>query len=384
MRSTEIDRVRRLAAGSLATALARPMLRRTLIGAGIAAAFTPFAPVVGRSEQAALYASSAQLEDGRYAVVFAAPTGEVVRTAIAPARGHCAAVDPSGRWCVTFARRPGTFALAMDRTGATADLVFATPEGRHFEGHGAFSPAGALLYAAENAYDEGTAVVGVYDATDGFRRIGELPGYGLGTHELILAPDGRHLILAHGGILTHPDYPRAELNLGEMEPSLVLLDRDTGDLVEKVAPPQDLRALSLRHLAVDGRGTTWIGCQWNGDDREPAPLIAVRSADGELVFLDIAVDDTVALDHYIGSVAVDRDRGLVAVTSPRGGMALIFDAQSRRIVDRRPLADGCGVAAAPEAGFVLTSGGGDVVEHLPDGERVHHTDIAWDNHLRRL
>lgn len=365
--------------------LRQPLVRRSLIKAGVvAAAFAPLAPVVGHAGEAPLYASAARLADGRYAVVFAEPDGEVVRTAIAPARGHCAAVDPSGRWCVTFARRPGTFALAMDRTGATADLVFASPEGRHFEGHGAFSPAGALLYAAENAYDDGTAVVGVYDATDGFKRIGELPGHGVGTHELILSPDGRHLILAHGGILTHPDYPRAELNLGEMEPSLVLVDRETGDLAAKVEPPAELRALSMRHLAVDASGTTWIGCQWNGDDREPAPLVAVRDADGEMVFLDLAVDDTVALDHYIGSVAVDIRSGLVAVTSPRGGIALIFDARSRKLVDRRRLADGCGVAAAPEAGFLLTSGQGEMIEHLASGERVHRTDIAWDNHLRRL
>jgi hypothetical protein len=359
--------------------------RRTLIGA---LAGLPFAPLraLARADAggAPLYASSCLVGDGRFAVVFAEETGRVVRTAALPARGHCAAVDPSGRWCVTFARRPGTFALAMDRAGGVPDVVFATPEGRHFEGHGAFSPQGALLYAAENAYDDGCAVVGVYDATDGFRRIGELPGHGLGTHELILAPDGRHLAIANGGILTHPDYPRAELNLDAMEPSLVLVDRETGDLLEKREPPADLRSLSLRHLAVDAAGRTWIGCQWNGDDSAAVPMVGVHAPGGEIELVTLPDDALAALDHYIGSVAIDRAGRRIAVTSPRGGIALIIDAETRRLVDRRPLGDGSGVAAAEPDGFVLTSGGGSVVVRGDSGETVHETSIAWDNHLRRL
>lgn len=356
--------------------------RRTLIGAFAALPFLSMRAVAGAA--APLYASSCRLADGRFAVVFSDPAGAVTRTSILPARGHCAAVDPSGRWCVTFARRPGTFALAMDRTDASPDAVFATPEGRHFEGHGAFSPEGGLLYAAENAYDDGVAVVGVYDATDGFRRIGELPGHGLGTHELILAPDGRHLMIANGGILTHPDYPRAALNLAEMEPSLVLVDRETGDLVEKLQPPAELRALSLRHVAVDANGRSWIGCQWNGDDSAAVPLVAVRSADGRLDFPALPDDATAALDQYIGAVAVDRSGRYVAVTSPRGGLALIIDAESGHLVERRLLADGSGVAPADPDGFVLTSGEGAIVVHGRDGDVVHETAIAWDNHLRHL
>lgn len=359
--------------------------RRTLIAALAGAAFAPLrATAATAADGSPLYASACRLADGRFAAVFAHADGRVVRTAVLPARGHCAAVDPSGRWSVTFARRPGTFALAMDRTGGAPDVVFATPAGRHFEGHGAFAPAGGLLYAAENAYDDGVAVIGVYDATDGFRRIGELPGHGLGTHELILAPDGRHLIVANGGILSHPDYPRASLNLDAMEPSLVLVDRETGDLVETLAPPEDLRSLSFRHLAVDGEGRTWIGFQWNGDDAAVVPLMAMRTPDGRLSFLELPEETFRAFDHYVGSVAADRDGRLLAFTSPPGGIAVIVDSQTGRPVGERRLPDGSGVAAAVPDGFVLTSGQGTVVERHGDGELVHATDIAWDNHLRRL
>lgn len=357
--------------------------RRTLIAALAALPFAPLSALAADAE-GPRYASSAIFADGSYAVVFADEAGRVFRSARLPARGHCAAVDPAGRWCVTFARRPGTFALGMDRAGQVPDVVFATPAERHFEGHGAFSPDGRLLYAAENAYEEGAAVVGVYDPAAGFRRIGELPAHGVGTHELILAPDGRHLIVANGGILTHPDYPRASLNLDAMEPSLVLVDRETGDLAESLAPPETLRQLSFRHLAVDGSGRTWIGFQWNGDDAAAVPMVAMHAPGGPLTFVDLPDDARSALSHYVGSVAADRGGRRIAVTSPVGGIALVIDTESGRLVDRRPLADGCGVAAADPDGFVLTSGGGAVVVHAAAGETVHQTTVGWDNHLRRL
>ena len=88
--------------------------------------------------------------------------------------------------------------------------------GRHFFGHGAFSPDGRLLYATENDFDNARAVVGVYDVGSGFARIGEFGTQGVGAHELLLSPDGELLVVANGGIETHPDYGRAELNLDTM------------------------------------------------------------------------------------------------------------------------------------------------------------------------
>ena len=36
-------------------------------------------------------------------------------------------------------------------------------EGRHFFGHGVFSPDGKLLYATENDFEAARGVIGVYD-----------------------------------------------------------------------------------------------------------------------------------------------------------------------------------------------------------------------------
>lgn len=373
MRSTATDRA--------PAGLHRRALLASAGALALSAALTPLA----RAEGGALYASACRMGDGRFAVALLDEAGRLVRTAEIPARGHCAAVDPTGRFVVLFARRPGTFAIVLDRGGAAPDLVIEAAEGRHFEGHGQFSRDGRLLYAAENAYDEGAGVVGVYDVAARFRRIGELPSHGVGTHEILFAPDGKTLVVANGGILTHPDYPRAPLNLSDMQPSLARVDAETGDLLETVAPPAALQSLSPRHLAIDARGRAWLGCQWEGADEAAAPLVAVHAPGEDLRLVALPDEARLALRHYVGSLAIADDGRRLAVSGPRGGVVLVVDTETEAVIDRRPLHDGCGAAPATGGGFVLTSGDGDVVVRRGGGDAgLGHADVAWDNHLRRL
>ncbi|MQT13846.1 DUF1513 domain-containing protein [Rhizobiales bacterium Sp-1] len=366
MRSMEIDR------------------RAFLVAAAGAVAVLPSLGRIARAADAEpLYASCCKTPDGQFAVVILDAAGTVRRTELLAGRGHSLAMDRQGRWCVAFARRPGTFALAVDRASGTAVHAFETPSDRHFEGHGAFSPDGRLLYATENAFDDGVAVVGVYDATGGFRRIGELPGHGIGSHELLLAPDGRSLVVANGGIATHPDYPRAKLDLDAMEPSIAWIDRDTGDLVERVDPPAALKELSLRHMAVDAAGQAWIGCQWQGDQANPVPLLAVYRRGEPLAFVDLPDEARIGLQQYVGSVAADVTGRRIVIASPVGGTVLTFDAASRRLLAKEDLVDGCG-AAPFEAGFLLTSGRGTLLREGGHGSERIETPYSWDNHIRSI
>ncbi len=165
--------------------------------------------------------------DGRYGVGVLTEQGRLVHALDLPERGHDITFDPVSRRSVVFARQPGTFAVVFDHTGEAEPVTIATVEGRHFYGHGVFSPDGALLYATENDFDNAAGVIGVYDATDGFRRIGEFATHGVGPHELLLCPDGKTLAIANGGIETHPDFGRAKLNIATMQPSLVFVDGAT-------------------------------------------------------------------------------------------------------------------------------------------------------------
>ena len=223
-------------------------------GIGFAAALAPRG-LAAAAETEAVFATAFQRRDGSYGAAILTEQGKLVHSVVLPERGHDVAFDAVTRRSVIFARQPGTFALVFDPQGKHAPLTIDSIEGRHFYGHGVFSPDGGLLYATENDFDNAAGMVGVYDARDDFRRVGEFPTYGVGPHELILLGDGRTLAVANGGIETHPDFGRAKLNISSMKPSFVFIDRLTGNLLEKHELPSELHKLSIRHMDIDGNGT---------------------------------------------------------------------------------------------------------------------------------
>src|SRR3546814_8763815 len=114
-----------------------------------------------------------------------------------------------------------------------------------------------LLRSTETDYKTGCGVLGIYDAGAGCadRRMGEFSTYGVGPHEVVLMPDGRTLCVANGGILTHPDYGKLQLNANNMQPSLAYIDMHSGTLQEQVFLDAALNRLSIRHLVAIGRAS---------------------------------------------------------------------------------------------------------------------------------
>ena len=149
-----------------------------------------------------------------------------------PGRGHDIALRPGGGEWVAFARRAGRFGVAVSLR-SEPPIWFASKPERHFFGHGTFSSDGRLLYATENDYERAAGMIGVRDATGGYKQIGEFPAYGMEPHDIALLADGRVMAIANGGIRTHPHRGADELNLAEMQPSLVYVDVATGDLLEE-------------------------------------------------------------------------------------------------------------------------------------------------------
>ncbi len=141
--------------------------------------------------------------DGTYSVVVLTLDGAVLRELPLEGRGHDIALDRASGQAVVFARRPGSFALAFDIQDRREPVLFTTPANRHFYGHGVFSRDGRLLYATEHDNETRAGLIGIYDATGGYKRIGEVPTYGIGPHEVILLADGKTLAVANGGIETH-------------------------------------------------------------------------------------------------------------------------------------------------------------------------------------
>lgn len=305
--------------------------------------------------------------------------GETTFSIDLPGRGHAACAHPTRPVAVAFARRPGTFAVALDcLTGAViAQLV--PPEGRQFNGHGVFSADGMFLFTSEVVAETSEGRVGLWQFPD-FRRIGEWASGGIGPHDMKRLPDGR-LVIANGGIRTDPD-DRSKLNLDSMRPNLTVLSED-GGIVAQAELAADLWQNSIRHLAVNAAGTVAFAMQWEGDPSEPVPQLGLWTpgkAEPQTCPPDTA--GTFRMKGYAGSIAM-TDGGLIALTSPRGGIVMFHDTEGRHLATHAR-ADVCGIAAYGE-GFLASDGSGALWSCTAQGiTPLRRSGPQWDNHLIAL
>jgi uncharacterized protein len=308
-----------------------------------------------------------------------------------PTRGHGLALSPDGRTLVVVARRPDRWAFVFTVDGLAPLARLDLPTGRHFYGHGCFSADGTRFYTTENDTDGGDGLIGIWDATRGFARIAERRSGGVGPHDIALMPDGRHIIVANGGIRTQPETGRDILNRDTMHPNLALLALDHDEVIAVAALGADLRLSSIRHLAVAPDGEVVFGCQFEGD-KDVMPLLvgAWRPAKGASAptLWDMPDPALSRLSDYVGSVALDASGRIAAATSPRGGAAAFFERASGRFLGLASLPDVCGVASPAGETFLLSSGlagvrqsgAPDVKTPLTDlGPKL--ADYAWDNHM---
>lgn len=345
-----------------------------MAGAAWVAALGPRAAFALESAEA-VFASAFMSPDGSYGVATLTEAGEIVDRTPLPARAHGIAFSPATRRAVAFARRPGTYAMILATDGSTEPIVISAAEGRHFFGHGCFSADGRLLYATENDFSANRGMVGVYDGTQGFARVGEFPTYGIGPHDMTLSADGRTLVIANGGIETHPDFGRTKLNLDHMEPSLALVDTAAGALIEKHVLPPELKQLSTRHLDIGADARIWFACQYEGPRNDLPPLVGHFAKGESLSFVDLPERITTALANYVGAISVNRRQGLICVTSPKGHVAVTLDPKTGAVVSEERIPDAAGVAAAAN-GFAVSSYDGLF--------RGHRSAVAWDQHIVRL
>ena len=366
--------------------------RRTALGllaGGIAGSLLP-APLRAKAAASCgpLYLSAHADATGGYRVSGFAEDGTSLFDLPMPGRGHSFAVRPDGSAAVHFARRPGRFAQVLDLVPGTVARRVEAPTDRHFYGHGVFSPDGRLLYATENDFEGESGVIGIYDAERGYKRLGEHPSHGIGPHEIALLSDGKTLVVANGGIATHPDLPRVKLNLPTMAPSLCLVDRRSGTLRRELTLDPALQRLSIRHLAVGPDDTVAVAMQYEGPAHDRVPLVALQRGEGPLHPLHGPPNVIRAMKNYCGSVGFDPSGRTIAVSAPRGNLVTFWHVDMGRYLSSAKVSDGCGVAPSARSGeFLASSGlGGVVVINARSGTTrplaVGGLEAArWDNHL---
>ncbi|MBL1434881.1 MAG: DUF1513 domain-containing protein [Rhodobacteraceae bacterium] len=320
------------------------------------------------------YLSAAKRADGRYALFGLDGAGQIRFSIPLPTRGHAAAAHPTRPVAVAFARRPGTYAIALDCVTGAEIAKMQAPEGHHFYGHGVFSADGNTLFTTENHIETGVGIIGVWE---NYQRIGAFPSNGIGPHEILRLPGTDTLIVANGGIHTHPDTGRAKLNINTMQPNLSYLS-PLGDVLEMLTLPHSKN--SIRHIAVRSDGLVGMAMQWQGNVAEVPPLLALHRMGVQPVEIKAAPAQHRWLKGYAGSIAFAQNS--VGITSPRGGVAQVFAADTGALQAefRRP--DICGLAPHG-AGFIATDGLGHVVQLNGETETPlsHDPTIFWDNHL---
>lgn len=361
--------------------------RALLAGIGAGALLATLHPVPGWAAAGDVFLTAYGTADSPPAFGIAAVRldGTVLFSRRLPGRAHAVVVRPGGDEAVVFARRPGTWLVPLDAASGEIGRPVAAEAGRPFTGHGAFDAEGRLLFVGEDYSDREVGAIGVYDAADGYRRLGTLPTHGIGPHEILAVNGARVLVCGNGGVITHPDTGRAKLNLDTMDASLTYVEAASGRLLDIVRLPPTLANLGIRHLAALHDGGVAFGCQDERPTGESQPLVGVHTPGGKVRLFDAPEEVWDAFEGYIGAVAANGRT--VAATSPRGGVVGIWEAATGRWLGNAPLPDTCGLTVS-ERGFAATNGFGAITELVPRGPIEAHGSTVpghrWDNHLTRI
>ena len=370
------------------------MQRRDFLKTLSAGALLTNIPSVFASSQkvnSILYSAGSDLE-GNY-TISAYAVGDKNRLLFStqlPARAHDITIRSTHNEIVVFARRPNDFMLVLDaHTGVIKQTI---TNDKPLFGHGVFTPDGKTLFTTENDFENKQGVIGVRDASNQYKKIAEFSSGGIGPHELHLLSDGKTLVVANGGILTHPDTGRSKLNLDTMRPALTYIDTQSNQVIDDYRLDQKHHHLSIRHLDVTQDDQVCFVMQYQGSRRHQVPLVGFHKGESQLQLAGIPSAILPKMKNYCGSVSADASGQTFAVSSPRGNLITLWNRKGD-FIESFDLIDGCGVAMNDKNGFFFSNGGGELHQyqtnkkHAEIGGVVKHALISsnknhrWDNHL---
>jgi hypothetical protein len=306
-----------------------------------------------------------------------------------PMRAHGCAVHPTDpNRVLYFARRPGTQAFELDRATMQARTVFTTQPGQHLAGHGTYSASGDLIFTPEHDYEHGRGVVVVRDART-FSVVDEIDSNGIDPHEVAWLPDQRSLLVANGGIMTHPRSFRRKLNIATMDPSLCVFDAASGECKEQWRLPDHL--LSIRHVSMTSGGITAVGLQYEGN-KEQAPGIAALYRPGaagkqaQFRLLTAPAEETRRFQGYVASIAISEAHDLIAAACPYGGGVACWSLHDERYIGFIAAAETYGLSRVDDGSILASQRDGTAYGLDESRLRSQFLKIAsaqpirWDDH----
>ena len=288
-------------------------------------------------------------------------------------------VEPSR--VVLIARRPGNLAYELDLDERRIRRTIRSAPGRHFYGHGEYTADGTCLLTTENAYETGLGKIVVRDAAD-FRIIEELGSGGVGPHDLRLLSDSTTLVVANGGIRTHPVKHRQKLNLETMVSSLAYIDLTSGQVIGDFRVPNP--ALSIRHLRVASNDDVLIAMQYEGDPGDVVPLVAIHDGVSEIAPFETPRGVAQKMLGYSSEAAFNADEDIVYLALPRAGLLARYERATGSFIDTVSLAQVTSLAADTtdrRAGILVASKTLGVGRPREQSEWPPIADYRLDDHV---
>lgn len=301
-----------------------------------------------------------------------------------PMRAHGCAVDPKNpQRALFFARRPGTEAFELHLDSTRVRAAFATGRGRHLAGHGAFSATGDFLFVPEHDYENARGIVTVRDARD-YAIVQEIDTHGIDPHEVARLPDQRTLLVANGGILTHPRSFRRKLNIPTMDPSLCAIDANTGACLDQWRLPDHL--LSVRHLALTSSGVAAAGLQYEGDVENAPGIVALHRPGAGLHLLTAPPAERKKFKGYVASVAISEPLDMIAAACPYGNGIACWSLRDERYLGFVAASEPYGLSRLADGSIAASQRDGTAfdIDEIRLRSRFLHLEsampIRWDDH----
>lgn len=335
-----------------------------------------------------LYASAYSLNKQEHFFGLFDEKGDIVWNVTLLDRAHAPVVHPSQSIVGIVARRPGFFMDFFDVSTHQRITRIKPSKDHHFYGHALFTSDGNRLITQENHYPSGQGKIFVREWPSG-QVLKSFSSNGIGPHESVLLNEDV-LVIANGGLMTHPDEDRTILNLDTMQPNVTYLNLRDGSVLNQSANSDELHQLSIRHLDVNQQGTVALGFQYQGEIWDQVPLVALSRIDQpELEYLPIPEEVRIRFKQYCGSVCFDSSGEILAISTPRGGLVAYWHVDSKTFLGVENCRDVCGLVATDNTyEFLLTSGMGSQLKSNPvqkvSGMIKKHTNLHWDNHLRQI
>lgn len=308
--------------------------------------------------------------------------GEVFGARV-PMRAHGCAIDPADPdRTLFFARRPGTQAFEFRHSTLQVRKLFDTPDGRHLAGHGTFSKGGDYLFTPEHDYEHVRGVIAVRD-TRNYRIVAEIDTQGIDPHEVVWLPGHERLLVANGGIMTHPRSFRRKLNIATMDPSLCVIDATSGQCLEQWRLPD--HQLSIRHLSVADDGRAVAALQYEGDPARMPSVLSIYHPGKGLKLLEAPQAQRARFRAYAASVSLSIASDVIAVACPYGNGVACWSLRDERFMEFIDGTEPYGVTSLTDGRIAMSQRDGEGFVFAQDRHKqaieLHsQSAIRWDDH----